>query len=123
MAGIKSQTLRATQSADDSMVNAMSGDISYEDLSKVEGISTIALKVKKEASSSFFKKSTNCPLGKVEDKYISYKNVKLLRRFISPRGKIVAVRNSNVQSRKKQVLLRQAILRARFLGLLPYVKY
>ena len=60
MAGIKSQTLRATQSADDSMVNAMSGDISYEDLAKVEGISTIALKVKKEASSSFFKKSTNC---------------------------------------------------------------
>jgi small subunit ribosomal protein S18 len=123
MAGIKSQTLRATQSADDSMVNAMSGGISYEDLAKVEGISTIALKVKKEASSSFFKKSTTCPLSKVEDKYISYKNVKLLRRFISPRGKIVAVRNSNVQSRKKQVLLRQAILRARFLGLLPYVKY
>ena len=123
MADIKSQKLRATQNADDSMVNAMSGDISYEDLAKVEGISTIALKVKKEASSSFFNKSTNCPLSKVEDKYISYKNVKLLRRFISPRGKIVAVRNSNVQSRKKQVALRQAILRARFLGLLPYVKY
>ena len=56
MADIKSQKLRATQNADDSMVNAMSGDISYEDLAKVEGISTIALKVKKEASSSFFKK-------------------------------------------------------------------
>ena len=115
--------LKATQNEDDSMVNAMSGDISYEDLTKVEGISTIALKVKKEASSSFFKRSSRCPLQDIKDCYISYKNVRLLRKFISPRGKIMAVRNSNVQSRRKQKLLRIAILRARFLGLLPYVKY
>jgi len=115
--------VKATQNQDDSMINAMSGDISYEDLSKVEGISTIALKVKKEGSTSFFKKSSRCPLSKLDDSVISYKNVKLLKKFIGPRGKIIAVRNSNVQSRKKQRLLRLAILRARYLGLLPYVKY
>src|SRR5574344_59914 len=115
--------IKATQNTDDTMVNAMSGDITYEELSKVEGISTIALKVKKEASTSFFKRSSRCPLGDIKPMYISYKNVKLLKRFISPRGKIVAVRNSNVQSRKKQKMLRLAILRARFLGLIPYVKY
>ena len=115
--------IKSTQNVDDTLVNAMSGDISYEELLKVEGISTIALKVKKEASTSFFKKSTSCPLSKIDDKNISYKNVKLLSRFISSRGKIVAVRSSNVQSRKKQKLLRTAILRARFLGLMPYVKY
>lgn len=115
--------VKATQNVDDTMINAMSGDISYEELSKVEGISTIALKVKKEASTSFFKKSSKCPLSDIKDIYISYKNVKLLKRFISPRGKIIAVRNSNVRSRKKQKMLRLAILRARYLGLIPYVKY
>ena len=115
--------IKATQNVDDTLINAMSGDISYEELAKVEGISTIALKVKKEASTSFFKKSSRCPLADVKPSNISYKNVKLLKRFISSRGKIIAVRNSNVKSKKKQKLLRLAIIRARFLGLLPYVKY
>ena len=115
--------IKSTQNVDDTLINAMSGDISYEELLKVEGISTIALKVKKEASTSFFKKSAFCPLSRIDDKNISYKNVSLLSRFISSRGKIIAVRSSNVKSRKKQKLLRTAILRARFLGLMPYVKY
>ena len=115
--------LKATQNIDDSMINAMSGDISFEALSKIEGISTIALKVKKDASSSFFKRSAHCILDDLDDKMINYKNVKLLSRFISSRGKIMAVRNTNVKNRKKQALLRVAIIRARYLGLLPYVKY
>lgn len=115
--------IKATQNVDDTLINAMSGDITYEELSKIEGISTIALKVKKEASTSFFKKANKCPLSNLNDNVISYKNVRLLNRFMSPRGKIMAVRNSNVQSNKKQKKLRLAILRARFLGLLPYVKY
>ena len=115
--------VKATQNVDDTLINAMSGDISYEELAKVEGISTIALKVKKEGSTSFFKRSLRCPLADVKPYNISYKNVRLLKKFISPRGKIIAVRNSNVKSKKKQKMLRLAILRARFLGLLPYVKY
>ena len=115
--------IKATQNVDDTLINAMSGDISYEELSKVEGISTIALKVKKEASTSFFKRTSHCPLSGVKMCNISYKNLALLSKYISPRSKIVAVRTSNVKSRKKQKALRLAILRARYLGLLPYVKY
>ena len=115
--------LKNTQNVDDNLVNAMTGDISYEDLSKIEGISTIALKIKKGGSTSFFKKTSSCIIDEVDPKAISYKNVKLIRKFISPRGKIVPTRTSNVKIKKRQKLLRIAILRARFLGLLPYVKY
>ena len=52
---------------------------------------------------------------------IDYKDVKLLQRFISERGKIVPSRITAV-STKKQRELAQAIKRARFLGLLPYVR-
>jgi small subunit ribosomal protein S18 len=46
--------------------------------------------------------------------------VKLLQRFVSERGKIVPSRITAV-SAKKQRELAQAIKRARFLGLLPYM--
>ena len=49
---------------------------------------------------------------------IDYKDVKLLQRYISERGKIVPSRITAV-SAKKQRVLAQAIKRARFLGLLP----
>jgi small subunit ribosomal protein S18 len=62
----------------------------------------------------------NCPFsGKAAPK-IDYKDVHLLRRFISERGKIVPSRITAV-SAKKQRELAQAIKRARFLALLPYV--
>ena len=51
---------------------------------------------------------------------IDYKDVRLLQRYISERGKIVPSRITAV-SAKKQRELAQAIKRARFLGLLPYV--
>ena len=49
-----------------------------------------------------------------------FKDVKLLQRFVSERGKIVPSRITAV-SAKKQRRLATAIKRARFLGLLPYV--
>ena len=49
-----------------------------------------------------------------------YNDVKLLQRYVSERGKIVPSRITAV-SAKKQRELAQAIKRARFLGLLPYV--
>ena len=51
---------------------------------------------------------------------IDYKDAKLLQRYVSERGKIVPSRITAV-SAKKQRELAQAIKRARFLGLLPYV--
>jgi len=50
---------------------------------------------------------------------IDYKDVKLLSRFTSERGKIVPSRISAV-SAKKQRELSTAIKRARYLALMPY---
>ncbi len=68
----------------------------------------------------FFRRRTSCPFTGEGAPKIDYKDVRLLQRYISERGKIVPSRISAV-SAKKQRKLAQAIKRARFLGLLPYV--
>ncbi len=68
----------------------------------------------------FFRRRKTCPFSGANAPKIDYKDVKLLSRFISERGKIVPSRITAV-SAKKQRALAQAIKRARFLGLLPYV--
>ncbi len=68
----------------------------------------------------FFRRRKTCPFSGPNAPKIDYKDVKLLQRFISERGKIVPSRITAV-SAKKQRELAQAIKRARFLGLLPYV--
>lgn len=68
----------------------------------------------------FFRRRKSCPFTGVGAPKIDYKDVRLLQRYISERGKIVPSRISAV-SAKKQRKLAQAIKRARFLGLLPYV--
>ena len=52
---------------------------------------------------------------------IDYKNVKLLQKYISERGKMIPSRITSV-SAKKQRELAVAVKRARFLGLLPYLQ-
>ena len=69
---------------------------------------------------SFFRCSKSCPFSGKNALVIDYKDVKLLSRFISERGKIVPSRISAV-SAKKQRELAKAIKRARFLALLPFV--
>jgi small subunit ribosomal protein S18 len=68
----------------------------------------------------FFRRRKSCPFSGDNAPKIDYKDVKLLQRFVSERGKIVPSRITAV-SAKKQRELAQAIKRARFLGLLPYV--
>jgi small subunit ribosomal protein S18 len=67
----------------------------------------------------FFRRRKSCPFSGPHAPKIDYKDVKLLQRFVSERGKIVPSRITAV-SAKKQRELAQAIKRARFLGLLPY---
>ena len=50
---------------------------------------------------------------------IDYKDVRLLQRYVSERGKIVPSRITAV-SQKKQRELAKAIKRARFIGIMPY---
>ena len=67
----------------------------------------------------FFRRRKTCPFSSDHAPKIDYKDVKLLQRYISERGKMVPSRITAV-STKKQRVLAQAIKRARFLGLLPY---
>ena len=60
-----------------------------------------------------------CPFSGAESPKIDYKDVKLLQRYISEKGKIVPARITAV-SAKKQRILSIAIKRARFMALLPY---
>jgi small subunit ribosomal protein S18 len=68
----------------------------------------------------FFRRKKTCPFSGDNTPKIDYKDVKLLQRFISERGKIVPARITAV-SNKKQRILANAIKRARFMALLPYV--
>jgi len=68
----------------------------------------------------FSRRRKTCPFSGPEAPKIDYKDVKLLQRYISERGKIVPSRITAV-SQKKQRELARAIKRARFLGLLSYV--
>ena len=68
----------------------------------------------------FFRRRKACPFAAKDAPKIDYKDIKLLQRFISERGKIVPSRITAV-SVKKQRELAKAIKRARYLGLLPYV--
>ncbi len=53
--------------------------------------------------------------------YIDYKNVELLKRFISDRGKILPKRVTGTKARY-QAELSVAIKRARHMALLPFIK-
>ena len=59
----------------------------------------------------------SCPLSTKEAPLIDYKNIKLLRRYVSDTGKILPSRITSV-SQNKQRKLSQAIKRAQFLGLI-----
>jgi small subunit ribosomal protein S18 len=67
----------------------------------------------------FFRRRKSCPFSGTDAPAIDYKDIKLLQRYISERGKIVPSRITAV-SNKKQREMATAIKRARFLALLPY---
>ena len=70
-------------------------------------------------SSRIFSKRS-CPLSGKDSPSIDYKNLALLRKYITEKGKILPSRVTQV-STKKQKEPSLAIKRARFLALLPYV--
>jgi small subunit ribosomal protein S18 len=69
---------------------------------------------------AFLRRRKVCPFSGANAPKIDYKDVKLLQRYVSERGKIVPSRITAV-SAKKQRELAKAIKRARFLALLPHV--
>ncbi|MDE0408850.1 MAG: 30S ribosomal protein S18 [Alphaproteobacteria bacterium] len=68
----------------------------------------------------FFRRQKSCPFSGPNAPKIDFKDVRLLQRFTSERGKIVPSRITAV-STKKQRELAQAIKRARNIALLPFI--
>lgn len=64
--------------------------------------------------------SKQCFFSQNGIKYVDYKDVEILKKFMNPHGRIIASRRSGV-SAKYQRMLSEAIKRARFMGLLPYL--
>ena len=70
-------------------------------------------------NSPFEDRKRFCPFSQKNSPTIDYKDLKLLSRYITEKGKIIPCRITNV-SNKKQKDLSQAIKRARFLSLMSY---
>ncbi|MCP5368135.1 MAG: 30S ribosomal protein S18 [Hyphomicrobiales bacterium] len=68
----------------------------------------------------FFRRRKSCPLSGTKAPKIDYKDLRLLQRFTSERGKIVPSRITAVSAKKQRELAR-AVKRARYLALIPYV--
>ena len=79
------------------------------------------VKVSLVNQSVFIRKKKSCPLRDVNISEIDYKNLKLLNKFISERGKIIPSRITNVEL-KKQRAIANAIKKARFLALISPIK-
>lgn len=68
-----------------------------------------------------FKKRKACPFTQAGVKHIDYKDVDTLEKFITEGGKILPRRITGVSHRHQQ-LLKNAIKRARYMALLPFIK-
>ena len=68
----------------------------------------------------FFRRRKTCPFSGENAQIIDYKDVKLLQKYVSERGKIVPSRITAVSAKKQRELAR-AIKRARNIALLPFI--
>jgi small subunit ribosomal protein S18 len=76
--------------------------------------------VQTQSRRPFFRRRKTCPFSGANAPKIDYKDIKLLQRYVSERGKIVPSRITAVSAGKQRELSR-AVKRARYLGLLPFV--
>ncbi len=68
----------------------------------------------------FLRRQKSCPFSGPRAPKIDFKDVRLLQRFVSERGKIVPSRITAVSAKRQRELAR-AIKRARNLALLPFL--
>ncbi len=54
-------------------------------------------------------------------RHVDYKDVDLLKQFINPHGKVMGRKRTNLTA-KQQRAVEQAVKRARFMGLLPFIQ-
>ena len=67
----------------------------------------------------FFRRRKTCPFSGTNAPKIDYKDVKLLRRFVTEQGKIMPRRVTGTSAKMHRKLIR-AIKRARNIALMPY---
>ena len=72
-----------------------------------------------KSNSPFENKKKFCPFSQPGSPVIDYKDIRLLSRYITEKGKIIPSRITGV-SKKKQKELSKAIKRARYLSLISY---
>ena len=75
---------------------------------------------KREKRDGFTRKKV-CKLCREDIGKVDYKDLKLLERFVTERGKIISSRMSG-NCAKHQRTMGEAIKRARFIALLPYTR-
>jgi small subunit ribosomal protein S18 len=65
--------------------------------------------------------TSNNILTQNDIRHVDYKDVDLLRQFLNPHGRVVSRRKTGLTA-KQQRAVEEAVKRARFMGLLPYVQ-
>lgn len=111
MAGFERDTIRAPRGADSDREGGRDGARGAAD--GKEGAAG--------GRRPFFRRRKSCPFSGPHAPAIDWKDTRQLGRFVSERGKIMPSRITAV-SQKKQRALSQAIKRARFMALLPYLR-
>ncbi len=53
-------------------------------------------------------------------KYVDYKDIELLKKFLAPNARLLSRRKTNLTA-KNQRKMEEAVKRARFMGLLPFI--
>ncbi len=76
-------------------------------------------KTRRSGQSALFKRKKFCRFTADKVEWIDYKDVDLLKDFITDTGKIIPARLTGTKARYQRQL-QDAIKRARFLALLPY---
>lgn len=72
------------------------------------------------SNQSFSKRRKNCPFTAAGVKHIDYKDINTLSRFVTEKGKILPRRITGVSAFHQRALV-QAIKRARYMALMPFV--
>jgi len=79
------------------------------------------LQIRKKRKSTKLAKKKKCRFCLNPDTVISFKNDKIMQRYVSDRGKIVARRVSGNCARHQRMVAREIKI-ARFLALAPYLR-
>ncbi len=61
-----------------------------------------------------------CYFSENNIRHIDYKDTEILKKFLNPHGRMLSRKKSGVSARSQRQLS-NAVKRARFLGLLPYI--